>query len=327
LFVSGVVKVDEHPRVWRRASLVPALLALATCAAACDRRAPSRASAQRTPTSSVSASGAPSPLRTRKGGTDVTFLAISDTHFGFEGIEAAHARLVPRLNGIEGRAFPAHVGGVVARPRGLLITGDLTEWGKPDEWAPFAKTYGLTGTDGEVRIPVFEVVGNHDKVSAHYVEEQVALRHGGGRYYAWDWDDLHLVALGEAPDDEGLAFLERDLARLASDVPVVLYFHFALAGPWSTGNWFADGNFKPRLARLIDGHAVVGIFHGHHHATDHYTWHGTDVWKPGAVKHDAHTFAVVHVTDERMTVASFDWERDAWSGVFDKRLPALAHRP
>jgi hypothetical protein len=39
------------------------------------------------------------------------------------------------------------------------------------------------------------------------------------------------------------------------------------------------------------------------------------------VKHNAHTFAVVHVTDDRMTVASFDWERDVWSETFDKGLP------
>jgi predicted phosphodiesterase len=260
-------------------------------------------------------------LKRRKGGTDVTFLVVSDTHFGFGGIPAAHETLVPKLDSIGGREYPAMVGGVVALPRGLLITGDLTEWGKPDEWEPFAATYGLTGKEGKLRIPVFEVVGNHDKVSAHYIEEQVAKRHGGGRFYSWDWDDLHFIALGEAPDDEGLAFLARDLEPLAADVPLVLYFHLALAGPWSTGNWFAEGTLKERLAGLLEKRSVAAIFHGHHHATDHYTWHGFDVFKPGSVKDGAHTFAVVHVTDERMTVASFDWDQDTWGGAFEKRMP------
>jgi 3',5'-cyclic AMP phosphodiesterase CpdA len=251
----------------------------------------------------------------------VTFLAVSDTHFGFGGIPAAHEVLIPKLNAIKGRPYPTRIGGVVAPPRGLLVTGDLTEWGKVEEWEPFARTYGLDGgAGGKLAMPVFEVVGNHDKVTAHYVEEQVAARHGG-RFYAWDWDDLHLVALGEAPDDEALAFLARDLEGLARDIPVVLYFHLALLGPWSTDNWFADGTFKDRLAKLIDGWNVIAIFHGHHHATGHYTWHGVDVFKPGAVKDGAHTFAVVHVTDDRMSVASFDWDRDAWADVFEKRLP------
>lgn len=269
---------------------------------------------------SASASAtAKTPLKRRKGGTDVTFLVVSDTHFGFGGIPAAHESLIPKLDAIAGRAYPKPLGGSVAAPRGLLVTGDLTEWGKPDEWEPFAATYGLTGKEGKLHLPVFEVVGNHDKVSAHYVEEQVAKRHGGGRFYSWDWDDVHFVALGEAPDDEGLAFLARDLEPLAADVPLVLYFHLALLGPWSTGNWF-DATYKDRLAKLLEARSVAAIFHGHHHATDHYTWHGFDVFKPGAVKDGAHTFAVVHVTDERMSVASFDWDHDAWGGVFDKRM-------
>ena len=71
---------------------------------------------------------------------------------------------------------------------------------------------------------------------------------------------------------------------------------------------------------------ALTIFHGHHHATDHYTWHGFDVFKPGAVKDGAHTFAVVHVTDERITVASFDWDHDTWAAPFEKRMPLIEGR-
>jgi predicted MPP superfamily phosphohydrolase len=297
-------------------------IALGLLLASCDRCKSTGGDAP-TPTASAVPSSSPIPplpLKRRKGGTDVTFLVVSDTHFGFGGIPAAHETLIPKLNAIAGREYPPSLGSVVALPRGLLVTGDLTEWGKPEEWEPFAATYGLTGKEGKLRLPVFEVVGNHDKVSAHYVEQQVAARHGG-RYYSWDWDDLHFVALGEAPDDEGLAFLSRDLEHLAADIPLVLYFHLALAGPWSTDNWFADGTFKARLAKLLEARSVAAIFHGHHHATDHYTWHGFDVFKPGAVKDGAHTFAVVHVTDARMSVASFDWDHDSWAGVFDKSMP------
>ena len=70
-------------------------------------------------------------------------------------------------------------------------------------------------------------------------------------------------------------------------------------------------------------HDVVGIFHGHHHATGHYRWRGIDVWKPGAVKNGAHTFAVAHLTDARFTLSSFDWDSRRWREVFvrDRKTP------
>ncbi|MBX3228655.1 MAG: hypothetical protein KIT84_08385 [Labilithrix sp.] len=280
---------------------------------------------------------APAYTRVRRGGTDATFVVVSDTHVGYlypaeksklsksavkepVGLERDNAKLIARLNSIAGRDYPAKIGGKVAPPSGVVITGDLTEWGQALEWERFVELYGLTGTEGPLKLPVFEMIGNHDKVAlGPWVADRVAERHGG-RYYAWDWGDLHLLALGEAPDDDGLAFLEKDLAHVAPDVPLVLFFHLALLGPWSDGNWF-DGVYKDRLHRLIDGRNVVAIFHGHHHATGHYEWRGIDVWKPGAVKHDAHTFAVVHATDEHWTVASYDWELDAWRDSYAKKMP------
>jgi hypothetical protein len=176
----------------------------------------------------------------------------------------------------------------------------------------------LHGTEGPLHLPVFERHGNHDTVdNGPWIAEQVAARHGGS-FYSWDWDDVHLVALGEAPDDRALAFLVADLEPLAADVPVVLFFHRALAGPWSTHDWFDDGGFKDRLRSVIAGHLVPAIFHGHHHVTGHYVWNGIDVWKPGAVKHGAHTFAVVHVANGRFDVASYDWERGAFEATYSK---------
>ena len=277
------------------------------------------------------------PRRTRLGGTDVTFLVASDLHFGFGypddlkklsadafaqpvGLESANRVLVTRMNALSGHAYPSDVGGFVTRPRGVLVTGDLTEWGRKEEWDRFVSYFGLTGKEGALRLPVFEAVGNHDKIHGPWIEEQVAIRHGG-RFYAWDWDDLHLVSLGEAPDDEGLAWLARNLDGLARDVPIILYFHRALLGPWSEDNWFGDGTYRDRLAKILQDHMVLAIFHGHHHAAGHYLWHGIDVYKPGAVKDDAHTLAVVHVTDSNATVAYYNYDDDAWTKSFQKKQP------
>ena len=249
--------------------------------------------------------------RKRAPSRDVTFLAVSDTHFGYVA-ESTHAVLVRKLDAIAGHPYPPGIGGTVAPPRGLLVTGDLTEWGREEEWSRFLAFYGNTGADGGVQVPVREVVGNHDKVAGPYVTDQVAKRHGG-KWYTFDWDDVRFFALGEAPDDDGLAWLARELDALAPNVPIVLYFHFPLAGPFSTDQWFGDGNYRDRLGAMLDGRCVAAIFHGHHHASQHYTWRGIHVYKPGAVKNDAHTFTVTRIAGSTVSVAYFDWEKDAWA--------------
>jgi 3',5'-cyclic AMP phosphodiesterase CpdA len=130
-------------------------------------------------------------------------LFASRERYGFllapVGLEKDNAKLIARVNGLAGHDYPRELGGKVTPPRGLVITGDLTEWGRKHEWARFVEMFGLTGKEGMLKLPVFEMVGNHDTVdNGPWISEQVAARHGG-RFYAWDWDDLHLIALGEAP--------------------------------------------------------------------------------------------------------------------------------
>jgi predicted phosphodiesterase len=230
----------------------------------------------------------PPPARARSS-LDVTFAVLSDTHLGHPGIEDAEARAVSRLDAIAGL-------------RGVVVTGDLTENGLEPEWERFLFFYRDR--------PVFENVGNHDMNRGTWIWDRVAERHGG-RFYTWQWDDLHLVSLGQAPDDLGLAFLEEDLGRLAPGAPILLFFHFPLAGPFATGNWFGDGPYRDRLGKLLAGRKILGIFHGHHHARGHYVWQGIDIYKPGSVKNSAHTFAVVHVTRGQMTVVWRDFDHDA----------------
>lgn len=300
----------------------------------CSKAEPPRPAPVEPPAVVASALADP-PRRERSGTLDVTFVVASDTHVGYlypderglipddpvaepRGLETDVLSMIRRVNALEGQRGP--FGGQLARPRGLVVTGDLTEWGRKQEWQHWVALFGLHGTEGALRVPVFEMVGNHDTVdNGPWIAQRVAERHAG-QYYAWDWDDLHLVALGEAPDAQALAFLAKDLAALAADVPVVVFFHRALLGPWSTHDWFDDGGFKEQLRVTLQGHRVLGIFHGHHHARGHYVWNGIDVWKPGAVKHGAHTVAVVHVTSERIELGWHDWDHDRYADRWTKPL-------
>jgi cytolysin (calcineurin-like family phosphatase) len=274
--------------------------------------------------------------RTRQGNMDVTFLVTSDTHFGYQvpadpsgaparglddarGIERTHLRGIAAMNGIADKPWPQAIGGTVGKPLGVLVSGDLTEDGKPQEWARFEAYFGLTGNDGMLRHPVFEGIGNHDKHYGWYVKDQVKRRHGA-QIYSWDWQDLHLVCLGEAPDHDDLAWLAGDLAASGKELGVVLYFHFPLKGPFSSGHWFGRGNYREALARTLAGYPVLGIFHGHFHGSGSYRWEGYDIYNVGSAKHGYHSFAAVHVRDDRMTVASYNYDRDGFWWWHDKPI-------
>lgn len=314
----------------RRRWLVALALALALVSGAMVVRlaGPQAAAAERMLAPTAAVELLPPAARRRAGGMDVTFLVTSDTHFGYrvpapepgapprplenaQGIEKAQLVAIEAMRSMEGKAYPRELGGRVGKPRGLLISGDLTEDGEPHEWERFVRFFGLDGSDGLVPFPVFEGIGNHDKHYGWYVKERVAERHGANRY-AWDWDDVHLVCLGEGPDDDDLAWLREDLARVGDEVGIVLYFHFPLEGPYSTGHWFGRGSYRASLARLLEGRNVLGIFHGHFHGSGPYRWNGHDVFNVGSAKHHAHSFAVVHLDDERMTVASYNYDDQGW---------------
>ena len=273
--------------------------------------------------------------RIRRGGMDVTFLVTADTHFGVgvqdddpaskrsvqdtQGIEKHLLREVRSMNAIEGKAFPARVGTSVGKPLGVLVAGDLTDMGHPAEWSRFVAYFGRDGTDGLLKYPVFETWGNHDKNHGWYVRREIEKRHGHVRYTI-DWQDLHLVCLGEAPDDADLQWLKADLERVGRDVGVVLYMHYPLKGPFSENNWFGNGDYRDRLADTIEGYRVLGIFHGHYHISTRYKWRGLDVYNVGSPKHGYCSYAVVRVTDDRMVVGSWDYRDERWKWVHDKAV-------
>lgn len=262
------------------------------------------------------------PIKQRKGGLDVTFLVAADTHLGYAtpdreqpeilkqplGIEQTNLLMIEHMNAIAGKRWPGGIEGQVNVPLGVLLAGDLTEDGGQVDWRMFEALFGRTGKEAPLRYPVFEGDGNHDRNRDWFVREEIARRHGG-RFYSFDFDDLHVICLAEAPDDDGLAFLRRDLERVARDVPIVLYFHYPLLGAYSQNNWFGRGNYRDRLELALNEHRVLAIFHGHRHDSGAYRWRGHTVYSVGSPKHAWRSFVVVHVTDVQMTVGAWNYER------------------
>lgn len=272
----------------------------------------------------------------RQGGLDVTLWALSDLHFGSPvlgrdsrgkptWIDATPVReeMDRQMRAVTGKPWPQNLGGTVGEPSALLIAGDLTEDGKPEEWRRFSAFYGLDSPAGRADDlpPVCECPGNHDYHTGHHVAERIEARHGGTRY-SLDFGDLHVVNLGAGPDDTGLSWLQRDLAATGRERPVILYNHYPLLGPWSRSWWGDRPALAERLAEIVAPFNVVAILHGHYHLTGRYQWRGIDVYNIGSIKHGARTFGVVRVTDDTFTYACWNAEKNGWWWWHSKRINA-----
>ena len=112
----------------------------------------------------------------------VGFFLIGDTHFLADkenptklDLRSASntSNIVATLNKLGGTAIPTEAGGgKVLSPKGLIHAGDVIDTGDKNgplsekmqvtEWNAFSETFGLTGKEGKLKMPVYEVHGNHD---------------------------------------------------------------------------------------------------------------------------------------------------------------------
>lgn len=235
------------------------------------------------------------------GRTDLTFFVTADTHFGREGMAERCRHQIETMNALPGTALPALGGTKVARPEGVLVAGDLADEGQADEWKQFVEHYGLTGRDGMLEYPVQECTGNHDRIvlGSKPVLAGVRKRHGS-LVRGWVWRGVCFFCLDCYPTAEACEWLRRQLGRVGPKRPGVVYFHYTILGPLS--DYWSDAE-KRTFAETIRGHNILGIFHGHYHATTRYTWEGFKVYNVGPPEKTPQSFAVAHVADGLMTVA------------------------
>lgn len=215
--------------------------------------------------------------------------------------EEANARFIALLKGFAGEVIPEAQGGgrVADELLGVLVVGDLIDsadkTGGPHpamqrfEWDRYRADYGLTGNDGGLPMPVYELHGNHDGPQGDtFVVEGVIERNRrrpgvvhvspNGLHYSWDWGPLHLVNLGifvgEGEARRGdhhyaprssLEFLRDDLAKHVGDSgrPVVISFHLHPNGP--EFDWPAED--LASFWKAIESFNVVALFHGHTHGS------------------------------------------------------------
>jgi cytolysin (calcineurin-like family phosphatase) len=209
---------------------------------------------------------------------------------------------------------------VVLAPRGVIHGGDLIDSGDKNgklyeamsatEWRAFEADYGLTGKEGRLKYPVYEVHGNHDGpqgqgVAVDGIRDRNKRRAGvkevsaDGLHYAWDWGPVHFVNLGivagRSSDQprkrrydphDSLPFLIDDLAAHVGDSgrPVVLTHHVDVhryaspcdpAAPYASKEW--DPCDVAEYYRTIAKYNIAAIFYGHTHARQTLVWDGETV--------------------------------------------------
>jgi len=233
----------------------------------------------------------------------VTFFATSDSHY--EAIEKTerndrNAVTLRRMNGLPGQLWPESLGGdAIDTPRGVLVLGDLIDDGDRQgqteiEWNHFENHFGLDGTDGLLRFPVFEGWGNHDGPPAaairHGFSVQQQIRRRNLRrldqklvsrlapnelHYSWDWNGVHFIQTNLYPADRqhpsvryslpwhdpqlALQFVRDDLAATVGDSgrPVIIMAHCGFDTDW----WVAED--WQAFHDTVAPYNLVAYFHGH----------------------------------------------------------------
>lgn len=256
----------------------------------------------------------------------VAFFLIGDTHLVADKKDAAQlderstllaGRLVDTLNQLPGTDIPMTAGGGKVLPaRGVLHAGDCIETGDPKkdkmqqtEWNAFAAQFGLTGKDGRLKLPMYEVHGNHDGtrdtgiplrqiIARNKTRPHVTNVSRNGLHYSWDWGPVHFVNLGivvgQVEDVKrkrrydplgSLEFLIADLKDKvgASGRPIVLTHHVDMlryAQPLPIEDKKAESmEWDPADVKAfyeaLNGYNIAAILYGHTHGRNVFRWDGS----------------------------------------------------
>lgn len=244
-------------------------------------------------------------------GEKYSFLVVGDPQYLAENSkspkrldpysEEANNRAIALLKSFPGRPIPEkHQGGKVSEKiLGLINTGDLIDSADKNganypamqkfEWERYKADYGLTGQDGLIPFPVYEVHGNHDGpqgdtfIVADIIERNrkrpgIVNRSDNGLHYSWNWGPLHCINLGIFVGEGGkrrndhhyaprssLKFLREDLAGQVgqSGRPVIISFHLHPNCP--EYDWPKED--LEAFWKAIEPFNVLALFHGHTHGS------------------------------------------------------------
>ena len=166
------------------------------------------------------------------------FAQVSDSHIGFSG--TANPNVVDSFSQAINR-----INNLGYTPDFVIHTGDLTHLATPEQFDQVKQM--LSG----LRTPhVFTVPGEHDSVDDAGQKYRQVFGAGtrGDGWYSFDIAGVHVIALvntlnlkklGHLGSDQ-LEFIEKDVAGLSSDTPIIVFSHIPLFAMYPDWGWGTD---------------------------------------------------------------------------------------
>jgi 3',5'-cyclic AMP phosphodiesterase CpdA len=189
------------------------------------------------------------------------FAQVSDSHIGFTGAPN------PDVSGTFGHAID-QINNLGYTPDFVIHTGDLTHLSTPDQFDQVKQM--MTG----LKTPhVFTVPGEHDSVDDGGQKYRKVFGAGsvGDGWYSFDIAGVHVIGLvntlnlkklGHLGADQ-LEFVEKDVARLPSDTPIVVFSHIPLFAMYPDWGWGTDDAVQ--ALGYLSRFASVTCLNGHVH--------------------------------------------------------------
>jgi 3',5'-cyclic AMP phosphodiesterase CpdA len=191
---------------------------------------------------------------------DFSFIQISDSHIGFG--KAAN----PDVTGTLQKAVDK-IRAAPTVPDFLIHTGDLTHTSKASEFDTMDQV--LLATERKI----FYVPGEHDTAEDDgklYLERYGKGTAGNG-WYSFDHKGVHFVGLVNVVQLEGmgklggdqLAWLKKDVGKLGSSTPVVLFAHIPLWAVYPDWGWGTSDS--EQALSLLKRFGSLTVLNGHIH--------------------------------------------------------------
>jgi 3',5'-cyclic AMP phosphodiesterase CpdA len=166
------------------------------------------------------------------------FAQISDSHIGFNG--PANPNVTDTFNHAIGQ-----INSLGYTPDFVIHTGDLTHLSTPAQFDEVKQMLTRLNTPH-----VFTVPGEHDSTDDAGQKYRQAFGAGtrGDGWYSFDVAGVHIIGLvntlnlqklGHLGTDQ-LEFIEKDVAALSSDTPIVVFSHIPLFAMYPDWGWGTD---------------------------------------------------------------------------------------
>jgi 3',5'-cyclic-AMP phosphodiesterase len=203
------------------------------------------------------------------------FVQISDSHIGFD--KPANTDVTATL-----RAAIARIKEEPVPPAFVLHTGDLTHLSKPSEFDTLQQVLS------ELSVPVFYVPGEHDVLEddgRSYLQRFGKGTQGAG-WHSFDQHGVHFIGLVNVVNlkagglgtlgGEQLEWLEKDVKRLKSSTPIVVFAHIPLWSVYPDWGWGTEDS--ERALSYLKRFGSVSVLNGHIHQVmqkveGHVTFH------------------------------------------------------